>query len=102
LPTQARDQVVTAQKRINALQDRLRQGGDVSPAKPLASLKNQLLRQELANAVQRRDNAQNRLEGYQKLLEMYTVNRDLLLLRLGVIKSTLEALRTQRDSLRQQ
>lgn len=101
LPTLARDQVASAQKQINDLQDRLREAGDVTPSNPLASLKIQLLKQQLSNASLRRDNAQSRLEGYQKLLELYTVNRDLLMLRMGVITSTLDVLRAERDSLRQ-
>lgn len=102
LPTQARDQVASAQKQMNELQDRLREAGDATPANPLANLKIQLLKQQLSNAALRRDNAQNRLEGYQKLLELYTVNRDLLMLRMGVITSTLDALRAERDALRQE
>lgn len=101
LPSLTREQVAAAQKQINDVQGRLRDLGEAA-SKPLDNLKREVLRQQLANATLRRDNAQSRLEGYQKLLEMYTVNRDLLLLRLGVIKSTLQALRTERDSLRQQ
>lgn len=101
LPSLARDQVASAQKQINELQGRLRELGE-STSKPLDNLKREVLRQELTNATLRRDLAQSRLEGYQKLLEMYTINRDLLLMRLGMIKSTLQSLRAERDALRQQ
>lgn len=102
LPTQAREQVTSAQKRINQLQDRLREQGDPAAVNPAANLRGQVLRQQLLNVTLRRDNAQSQLEGYQRLLELYTANRDLLLLQLGVIKSSLDTLRAERDSRRQE
>lgn len=101
LPTDARDKVSSAQKQIKDLQDQLRNNASLNQASPVFNLKNQILRQQLNNTILRRDMAQSRLEGYQKLLELYTVNRDLLLLQMGAIKATLEVLRGQRDSLRQ-
>ncbi len=102
LPTDARDQVTNAQKQIKDLQDQLRSNVSASQSNPVFNLKNQVLHQQMDNAILRRDVAQSRLEGYQKLLELYTVNRDLLLLQMGAIKSTLEVLRNQRDVLRQE
>ena len=102
LPTVAREQVTSAQKQIQDLQDKLAAvtRGDQSLA--ANNLQTQIVKQQLANANLRREIAQSRLEGYQKLLELYSVNRDLLLLRMGGIKTALGLLRDERDTLRQE
>lgn len=102
LPTVAREQVTSAQKQIQALQDKLRAASQADQNLPAATTQIQILKQQISNANLRKDIAQNSLEGYQKLLELYTVNRDLLLLRMGGIKTALGLLRNERDSLRQE
>lgn len=101
LPTQASEQVTAAQRQIQDLEAQLRAALQADQTLPANNLQVQVLRQQLANAKLRRDIAGNGLEGYQKLLEMHTVNRDLLLLRLSALKTALELLRTARDSQRE-
>lgn len=102
LPSHAREEVMAAQKQGQDLEGRIRQleNGDSSTA--LKSMQLGVLKQQLANANLRKELAQNRLEGYQKLLDLYTVNRDLLFLRMEMLKSALELLRQKRDELRLQ
>src|SRR5690606_225528 len=101
LPTLAREQVSQAQERTQRLQDRLNTL-EQSGSGEADALRVKVTRQQIANAKLRMDIAQNSLDGYQKLLELYTVNRDLLLLRMGSIKAALGLLRGERDALRQQ
>ncbi|HVK99431.1 MAG TPA: mechanosensitive ion channel domain-containing protein [Dongiaceae bacterium] len=101
LPTQASEQVGAAQRQIQELENQLRSALQADQTVPGNNLQAQVLRQQLANANLRRDIAGNGLDGYQKLLEMHTVNRDLLLLRLSALKTALDLLRTERDSLRE-
>lgn len=101
LPTLAREQVSQAQERTQRLQDRLKTL-EQSGSGEADALRVKVTRQQIANAKLRMDIAQNSLDGYQKLLELYTVNRDLLLLRMGSIKAALGLLRGERDALRQQ
>lgn len=98
LPTIAREQVSQAQSRIQQLQDKL---ATLTGNDSLEALRTQVTRQQIANTKLRMEIAQNSLDGYQKLLELYTVNRDLLLLRMGSIKAALGLLRGERDALRQ-
>lgn len=101
LPTVARDQVEAAQKQIQAANEQLRVALQADQTVLANRLEVQVLKQQLANGNLRKEISQNSLEGYQKLLEMYTVNRDLLMLRMGALKSALDLLRAERDSLRQ-
>ena len=101
LPTQASEQVSAAQRQIQELEAQLRTAQQADQTVPSNNLQAQVLRQHLANANLRRDIAGNGLDGYQKLLEMHTVNRDLLLLRLSALKTALDLLRAERDSLRE-
>ena len=102
LPTVAREQVTAAQKQIQDLQDKLKTAALADQSVVANNIETQILKQQIANASLRRDTAQASLEGYQKLLELYSVNRDLLLLRMGGIKTALDLLRDERDSLRQE
>ncbi|NPU95049.1 MAG: mechanosensitive ion channel [Gammaproteobacteria bacterium] len=101
LPTQASEQVSAAQRQIQGLEAQLRTALQADQTVPSNILQAQVLRQQLANANLRRDIAGNGLDGYQKLLEMHTVNRDLLLLRLSALETALDLLRAERDSLRE-
>lgn len=101
LPVLAREQVVAAQQQVQELNEQLRVVLLADQAVPANSLQVQVIRQQITNATLRKESVQGSLEGYQKLLELYTVNRDLLLMQMGVVKISLGLLRTERDALRQ-
>lgn len=102
LPSKAREDVMAAQKQALELQEKIRQQENSDKNASLKNLQLSLLKQQLANANLRKELAQNRLEGYQKLLDLYTVNRDLLFLRMEMLKSALTLLRQKRDDMRLQ
>lgn len=102
LPSKAREEVMAAQKQSQELQDRIKQLESSEKNPSVKNLHMLVLKQQQQNTSLRKELAQNRLEGYQKLLDLYTVNRDLLFLRMGMLKSALELLRQKRDEMRLQ
>lgn len=102
LPSQARAEVKAAQSQAQQLQDKLRDLQSSGKNESVRSMQVSLFKQQLTNANLRKELAQNRLEGYQKLLDLYTVNRDLLFMRMELLKSALALLRDKRDELRLQ
>ncbi|WP_290583992.1 mechanosensitive ion channel domain-containing protein [Ketobacter sp.] len=102
LPSQAREEVKAAQKQAQELEQKLRDQQSSLKNESVKALQAGVLKQQLTNANLRKALAQNRLEGYQKLLDLYTVNRDLLFMRMEMLKSALEMLRKERDERRLQ
>ncbi|RLT94361.1 MAG: hypothetical protein D9N14_16995 [Ketobacter sp.] len=102
LPSAAREEVKTAQKQSQDLEQKIREQQNSVKNESVKALQLSVLKQQLTNANLRKDLAQNRLEGYQKLLDLYTVNRDLLFMRMEMLKSALEMLRQERDEKRLQ
>ena len=102
LPSEAREEVKAAQKQAQDLEQKIKDQQNSPKNESVKALQVGVLKQQLTNANLRKDLAQNRLEGYQKLLDLYTVNRDLLFMRMEMLKSALELLRQQRDEKRLQ
>lgn len=102
LPSAAREEVKSAQKQAQDLEQKIRDQQNSVKNESVKALQMGVLKQQLTNANLRKDLAQNRLEGYQKLLDLYTVNRDLLFMRMEMLKSALEMLRQERDEKRLQ
>ncbi|RLP54639.1 MAG: hypothetical protein D6160_09525 [Ketobacter sp.] len=100
LPSKARSDVQEAQRDEQAAKDRLKELESSNKNSSLKTMQVAVVKQQINNAELRKSLAQNRLEGYQRLLELHTVNRDLLLLQLDMIKSALEVLREKRDEMR--
>ncbi|TNC87325.1 MAG: hypothetical protein CSH49_15360 [Alcanivorax sp.] len=102
LPSQARAEVKAAQAQAQQLQEKMRSLQSTGRNESIRSMQMNLLKQQQTNANLRKELAQNRLEGYQKLLDLYTVNRDLLFMRMELLKSALALLREKRDEMRLQ
>lgn len=100
LPSKARADVLESQKLIKEAGDEINQL-ESGKSSSLKTMQIAVLNQKISNAMLKKSLAQNRLEGYQELLDLYTVNRDLLLLQLDIVKAALETLRSKRDELRQ-
>ncbi|MCG8536766.1 MAG: mechanosensitive ion channel [Pseudomonadales bacterium] len=100
LPSVARKEVTSAQQGILEIQQEIAALDNGRDTSTLDALRISVLNQKQQNLESRKALAQFRLDGYQKLLDLYTVNRDFLLLRLDLIKNGLDLLRQKRDQLR--
>lgn len=100
LPAVAQKEVTSAQKKIRSLQEKIEELRQATTGSPVAGLRLEVKNQLLENTVKAKELAQFRLEGYQSLLDLYSVSRDFLILRMDIITSALEALREKRDQLR--
>lgn len=102
LPGQSRQQVKLSQQQAEELQGKIDQLQSSPNQDAVKSLQLQVYQQRLDNVSLRKSLAQNRLDGYQKLLDLYTVNRDLLFLQMDRLKSALEVLRGRQEEMRLQ
>ncbi len=100
LPSVARKEVTNAQNKALSLEQEIAKLESSTDSSAINDLRLSVLTQTLENTKLRKSLAQFRLEGYQKLLDLYTVNRDFLRLRLDLTKNAQEMLRKKRDELR--
>ncbi len=100
LPGTARKEVLAAQAALERAQQKANNGVTVDENASLKSLQQSIFEQQTQNAKLQKELAQTRLDGYQRLLDLYTLNRDLLLLKLETTKESLAELRHARDKMR--